>query len=441
MFFLFYNLLSIVLIIPVCIYHFYRSVSRGRSPAFAERFGRISTEELNRINSRPIIWLHAVSVGEAVASRPLLKALRSRYPDHAIMVSTTTETGRGIASEFAEKDLCIYFPFDFLPAVRRTLDSIRPEIIIIMETEIWPNFTREATRRGIPVILANGRISDRSYSGYLRFSWFFRHALELFSRLCMQTESDASRIIAIGAPMERVLTTGNLKFDIPFRQVTKQEKRNMRQGYSIPEALTVFLAGSTHPGEEEFVLKTYRELITTHDNLLLILVPRHPERSTEVAELLERSGTPYRRRTSLVTPETAAFRSGDVLLVDTIGEMVGLCALSDLVFIGGSLVPTGGHNLLEPASVGVPCVFGPHMTNFREIAALMLRYGAGIQVDSPEELTTACVKLIDSGESRRILGGNGLQMMRENGGATERHLEIIAQYIRRDITPPILPLI
>src|SRR5450631_2590243 len=251
MFFLIYNMFSVVLLVPVCIYHLYRSVRRGRPPAFAERFGRIPKAELDRISNRPVIWLHAVSVGEAIAARPLLKSLRSRYPDHAILVSNTTETGRGITSGFTEKDLCIYFPFDFLPAVTRALDTIRPALIIIMETEIWPNFTREATRRGIPVILANGRISDRSYNGYLRFSWFFRHALELFAQLCMQTATDAARITAIGAPAERVLISGNLKYDVPFRTVSDKEKQDLRQRYAIPEALTVFTAGSTHPGEEE----------------------------------------------------------------------------------------------------------------------------------------------------------------------------------------------
>lgn len=429
MFFLLYNMLSLVLIVPVMLYHLYRSVSRGRPPAFAERFGRIPAAELARLGNRPVIWLHAVSVGEAIAARPLLKALASRYPGHALLVSTTTETGRGVASGFAEKDLCIYFPFDFLPAVRRTLDTINPAIVIIMETEIWPNFTREATRRGIPVILANGRISDRSFSGYLRFSWFFRHALELFSRLCMQTTTDAERIVAIGAPPQRVLTTGNLKYDIPSRQVTEQEKGDLRQRYAIPESLLVLTAASTHPGEEETVLAAYRELLATHENLLLVLVPRHPERSAEVAALLERSGMPFRRRTALVPGDAVAFRGGDVLLVDTIGEMMALYALSDLAFVGGSLVPTGGHNLLEPASVGIPCIFGPHMTNFREIAALVLRYGSGIRVDTTEDLTGACGQMIDDTGQRRIMGENGLRMMRENGGATERHLGIIAGYL------------
>jgi 3-deoxy-D-manno-octulosonic-acid transferase len=427
MFYLAYNILSLFLLLPVVIYHLYRSVSRGRPPAFRERFGYVPATELAAIRKRPVIWLHAVSVGESIAARPLLKALRKQYPAHAIVISNTTETGRGISSTFPEKDLCIYFPFDFLPAVCSVLKSIRPALIIIMETEIWPNFTREATLRGIPVILANGRISDRSFGRYLKLGWFFRHPLQLFSRLCMQTETDRERIIAIGAQDKRTLATGNLKYDIPLCVATGDEKKRLRDSYAIPENLIVLTAGSTHAGEEQHIITMFKELSATAGNLFLILVPRHPERSTEVASLLESSGLSFRRRTSL--PSTERLHQGEVLLVDTIGEMISLYALSDIAFVGGSLVPTGGHNLLEPASAGVASVFGPHMTNFREITELVLQYGAGIQVDTPEELTSSMRTLITSVELRRVLGQNGLKMMRDNGGATERHMEVIAGYL------------
>jgi 3-deoxy-D-manno-octulosonic-acid transferase len=429
MFYLAYNLLSLFLLIPVVAYHLYRSVSRGRPPAFAERFGYLPKAELKKIAGRPVIWLHAVSVGESIAARPLLKALRTRYPDHAILVSNTTETGRGVASLFPEKDLCIYFPFDFLPVVRHVLDCIRPELIVIMETEIWPNFTREAASRKIPVILANGRISDRSFSRYLSFSWFFRPALQAFSKLCMQTDTDRERIVAIGASQEHAVRCGNLKYDIPFRQVPEDEKIALRKRYLIPAGLTVVTAGSTHPGEEELVLDAYRELLLTRADLFLVLVPRHPERAAVVANMLEQGRFAYRRSTSLDAGGADLFHGGEVLLVDTVGELMSLYVLSDAVFVGGSLVPTGGHNLLEPASVGVASVFGPNMTNFREIAGLVLRYGAGIQVETPAGLIETFRALITSPELRRVLGQNGLKLMRDNGGATERHLEIIGRYM------------
>ena len=440
MFYLIYNLLSIVLLLPVIAYHLYRSVSRGRPPAFAERFGLISENELATIRSRPVIWLHAVSVGESIAARPLLKALREHYPDHAIVVSNTTETGRGVASAFPEKDLCIYFPFDFLPAVCLSLDSIKPRLIIIMETEIWPNFTREAARRNIPVVLANGRISDRSFKRYLQFSWFFGPSLQCFSMLCMQTEIDCERIIAIGAPQDRTVAAGNLKYDIPFGQVSDGERNTLRERYAIPGDLLVISAGSTHPGEEEYILQAYRELLSRcGGNLLLVLVPRHPERSDAVAGLLEREGLPYRRYTAMKGRDHEMFRGGEVLLVDVVGELMGLYASSDLVFVGGSLVPTGGHNLLEPASLGLASVFGPHMANFREIAALVLQYGAGVQVARPEELSETLRTLISSIELRKVLGQNGLKLMRDKGGATGRHMRIIDDFLKKQPCPDEVP--
>jgi 3-deoxy-D-manno-octulosonic-acid transferase len=429
MFYLIYNLLSVFLLIPVVCYHLYRSVSRGRSPAFAERFGYLSENELATIGKRPVIWLHAVSVGESLAARPLLKALRSTYPDHAILVSNTTETGRGIASRFPETDLCIYFPFDFLPAVTRVLERIEPRLVIIMETEIWPNFNREASRRGIPLVLANGRISDRSYDRYLAFSWFFRHSLQFFNSLCMQTDTDRDRIVSIGAPPDRTLATGNLKYDIPYRNVPAEEVRSLRELYRIPENLTVICAGSTHPGEELHVIQAYRELLGSCNDLFLVLVPRHPERADEVAGLLQGAGIACRRRTALNNRGNDLFRSGAVLLVDTVGELMSLYALSDIVYVGGSLVPTGGHNLLEPASLGIPFVYGPHMNNFREIAALVTHYGAGVQIETAEGLVETCSSLIASTDLRRVLGQNGLKMMRDNGGATDRHMEIISRYL------------
>lgn len=428
MFFFAYNILSIFLIIPVFLFNIYRSFKLGWPLAAAERFGFVPRSKLAKIAGRPVIWLHAVSVGEAVAARPLLKALRSRYPNHAVVVSNTTETGKSTAAGFPEVDLCLYFPFDFLPSVRAILRSVKPRIIIIMETEIWPNFSREVASRNIPLLLANGRISDRSFERYLKFRWFFRPALRCFSAVCMQAEAGRERIKAIGADPATIRVTGNLKNDIPSHQVSEDERRRLRSHYSIPEEGCVLTAGSTRDGEEQYLISAYKELLSADiNNLFLVLVPRHPERTGEIAALLENAGVRYQRRTAL--SDDHRLQSGEVLLVDTVGEMMNLYALSDIAFVGGSLVPLGGHNLLEPASVGVPTVFGPHMANFREIEGLVLQYGAGIQVQTPEELTATCRALITSAELRQVLGQNGLKMMRDNGGATERHMEAIAGYL------------
>ncbi|MGB9082274.1 MAG: 3-deoxy-D-manno-octulosonic acid transferase [Desulfuromonadaceae bacterium] len=427
MFFLAYNILSIFLLVPLFLFNIFRSVRLGWPLAIAERFGFVPQNRLAKISGRPVIWLHAVSVGEVIAARPLLKALRSRYPGHAIVVSNTTETGKSTAGGFAEIDLCLYFPFDFLPSVRAMLCAVKPRIIIIMETEIWPNFCHEAVRTNIPLLLANGRISDRSFRRYLQFSWFFRPALRCFSAVCMQSEVGRLRIAAIGADPETTIVTGNLKNDIPSHQVSGDERERLRAQYSIPKESCVLTAGSTRDGEERYIISAYKELSAEVGNLFLVLVPRHPERTGEIAELLEDSGVRYRRRTAL--SDDLLLQSGEVLLVDTVGEMMNLYALADIAFVGGSLVPLGGHNLLEPASVGVPTVFGPHMANFREIEALVLRYGAGIQIHTPEELVVSWRALITSAELRGVLGQNGLKMMRDNGGATERHMEVITGYL------------
>lgn len=430
MFYLLYNITSVFLLVPVLVYHLYRSFSRGRSPGLAERFGMLPSGMIQKINKRPVIWLHAVSVGEAMASRPLLKALRQRYPDHALLISTTTETGRSVASTFTETDGCFYFPFDFLPAVRSSLATVNPRLIIIMETEIWPNFTREAAQLGIPLLLANGRISDRSFGRYRRLSWFFRHPLELFSALCMQTEVDSERIITIGAPDIRTITCGNLKYDIPCNQPDDDTRTQLRLRYALPPTLTVLVAASTHPGEEALILPLWRQLAQQRHDLLFVLVPRHPERATDVAALIQAEGMICRRRTTITNDSiTPPLMPGEILLVDTVGELMTIYALADLAFVGGSLVPTGGHNLLEPASLGIPVIFGPHMSNFREITALTLQYGAGVQVADSGELLDAIHDFLASKELRQVIGGNGLKMLRANGGATQRIMDVAASFL------------
>lgn len=427
MFFFTYNILSIFLLMPVFLFNIYRSFKLGWPLATTERFGFVPRTALAKISGRPVILLHAVSVGEVLAARPLLKAIRRRYPDHAIVVSNTTETGRSAAAGFPEIDLCLYFPFDFLPSVRCLLRSVKPRVIIIMETEIWPNFCREAATDGIPLLLANGRISDRSYGRYLTFNWFFRPALRCFSTICMQSDVGRERIAAIGAEPESILVTGNIKHDIPSHNVSAEERGSLRAQYSIPEDCCIITGGSTRDGEERHLISTYKELLADCCNLLLVLAPRHPVRTGEIAALLENSGLRYRKRTALTGK--SLFQPGEVLLVDTVGELLNLYSLSDVAFVGGSLEPFGGHNLLEPASVGVPTVFGPYMANFKEIEALVLQYGAGIQVQNPEELATSCRALITSAELRRVLGQNGLKLMRDNGGATERHMAAIEEYL------------
>jgi len=422
-----YRLLTWLAIPVALVYHWYRSVSRGRKSAFAERLGWLPKDLCTAFREKSAIWLHAVSVGEVIAARPLLKGLRGRYPGHQLLLSVTTETGRGIAEHDQLADRVIYFPFDIGPAVRRVLDTVQPQVVIIMETEIWPLFTQEASRRGIPLLLANGRISDRSSSRYRRLAWFFRPVLTRFACLGMQTALDRERIIAAGAPAERSQVLGNLKYDIPCGPVPVEQRVDLRRQYAIAADSLVFTAASTHGGEEQAVLTVWRELAGQYPDARLVLVPRHPERATEVARLAEQLGFVCRRRTELT--HESLLTAGELLLVDTVGELTNIYQLSDVVFVGGSLAPNGGHNLLEPAACGVPSLFGPHMHNFKEVTALALQYGAGVQVADAAELQGALSDFLISLELRQVIGANGLKMMRAAGGATQRYLDAVAQVL------------
>ena len=419
-----YNLLLLLLLPLLLVFHGYRSARRGRRCAFAERFGAIAGEDLALISGGGVIWVHAVSVGETIASFPLLKGVRARYPGHRIVISNVTETGRSVAQKCGLADLCIYLPFDYRFAVRAALDHVRPELIVIMETELWPNFIHEAHARGIPVVLANGRISDRSFPRYQRFGWFFRPMLQELAALCMQSAEDARRIRAIGAPEPAVHVVRNLKFDVPVQPPAAGLMPQMRARYRVPADCLVFTAGSTHAGEEQAVIAAYRTLLSERKDLFMILAPRHPERCPEVGGLLALAGLPFVLRSTLAEGQ-AALPPGGVLLVDTVGELVTLYGVSDLVFVGGSLVPTGGHNVLEPAALGVAVLFGPHMMNFREIAALVLSARAGVQVEDGAGLTEALRSMVADGASRRATGLRGAALVEENSGSTKRHLAVI----------------
>lgn len=420
-----YNLL-LWLVLPLLVpYHAYRSLSRGRRTAFLERFGRIPEDELKLIGEGGTIFVHAVSVGETNAALPLLKGIRTRFPGKKIVISNVTETGRSVALKSKAADLCIYFPFDYPFAVRSVLESTRPDLVVIMETEIWPNFIGVAREMGIPVVLANGRISDRSFGRYLRFSWFFRPVLQRLSALCMQTPVDASRITEIGAPAGAVHVAGNLKYDIPVMKADAELVAQIKKTYRIPADCFVFAAASTHEGEETLVLQAYQALLRRAPESFLILAPRHPERAPGVAELLRKNGLPFRFRSQLAADQ-APQAAGSVLLLDTVGELAGLYGASDLVFVGGSLVPTGGHNPLEPAARAVPVLFGPHMENFREIAALFVSHGGGVQLPDADALAGELLRLCADAPARAEMGRRGAGILEQSAGSTERHLDVMA---------------
>ncbi|HEY5673715.1 MAG TPA: 3-deoxy-D-manno-octulosonic acid transferase [Malonomonas sp.] len=428
---LLYNLILIVAALILVPTYWLRSIRHGKSRrGIRERLGYYSPEHLQQLAGQSIIWVHAVSVGETRAAAPLLKGLRKQYPDSKILLSNVTETGHAIAQKNKDIDICLFFPFDFSWTVRRVLQLVRPELIVIVETEIWPHFTRQAKLLNIPLILVNGRISDRSFPRYRFFRPLLRPVLHCFSAFCMQSQLDTERIVQLGAKSDSVVNTGNLKFDHELRDLNEQEITNLQQRYRLPETTQILVAGSTHAGEEAQLLDVYQQLLEQGRDLLLILVPRHPERSREVETLLNQRKLSYRLRSSL-SATAPLFTAGQVLLVDTLGEVLNLYAVSELVFVGGSLVPTGGHNLLEASLMGKPVLFGPHIHNFREISAKLIRAGAGVMIAEPAELLAKTELLLDDPVRCRAMGQAGRSLIAENAGATERTMQRIADCLRQ----------
>jgi 3-deoxy-D-manno-octulosonic-acid transferase len=392
------------------------------------------------------IWIHAVSVGELLSSIGLAKRLKEAYPDRPLVVSTTTITGQSLARErmhFA--DAVFYFPLDWSFCVRRVLRAVRPAIVVVLETEIWPNFLREARRRNIPVLFVSGRISDGSFTRYQRYFarvGFFlrpllRSALANASAFLMQSEKDAQRIRALGAPVEFVSVSGNLKYDMELPDATPLsswlEAEARRQGRS-----PIVVAGSVVATEEPLALIAFGVVQGEHPNALLVLAPRKPERFEAAAEFIQESRRKFIRRSQLALggqAPGAAGRNGTisrdvtVILLDSIGELASLYRLADGAFVGGSLVPSGGHNILEPAAFGKIPVFGPSMENFSEIASRFVAADAAIQVESPEDAGVAWIELLRNPERRHKMGENAKHLVESSRGATDRVFAEISKFL------------
>jgi 3-deoxy-D-manno-octulosonic-acid transferase len=419
----------VVLTAALVLAPWYQVRGRFRGPrrqGYRERLGFIPLRRLEPLRDRPVIWIHAVSVGESRAALPLVREIRRAYPGMAILMTTVTETGHNICRGFSEVDLTLYFPLDLTPVVNRVLDLVRPRLVVIVETELWPNFIRGCRRRNIPVVLANGRISDRSFPRYARVRRLLRPALEQLSRCCMQSNTDAERIRALGAPVARVLVTGNLKFDLDLSDPPPAAEAALRRDFNIDASVPVWVAGSTHEGEEEQVIEVFRHLVATGTELLLILVPRHPHRCQKVGEMLAAAGLGWRRRTAA---DPRRLESGEVLLVDTMGEIPACYAMAQVVFVGGSLVPIGGHNLLEAVRLQKPVLFGPYTHNFRDIAVLTEAAQGFGRVRDTAELERVLRHLLQNQEMRYNAGRRGGEMLAKHAGASRRTLEEIRRLL------------
>lgn len=429
--YLLYDLLLLVAAAALIPFYLIRGLKYGKTRrGIRERLGFYGADRLAPLRGREVFWIHAVSVGETRAAVPLLKALHSAYPEAALLLSNVTETGHAVARGLKEVDLCLFFPFDLSWVVRRVLRQVRPSLVIIVETEIWPNFVRLGGAAGIPVLLVNGRISDRSFPRYWRVRCLLRPILARFSAFCMQSEPDAERIRQLGAPAGRVQVTRNLKFDMEAVGPEGAATARLREELRIPAGTAVWVAGSTHAGEEEAVADLYRQLVAEGRRLFLVLVPRHPERCRGVGEILAARGLDFILRSALDSREQT-LNPGDVLLVDTLGEMLKFYAAADLVFVGGSLVPIGGHNVLEASLLKKPVLFGPYMHNFKEIASLLLARGGGEQVLDREALAAAIRRLLDDPELRVAMGERGEKLLRENAGATAATLAVVRRVLGR----------
>jgi len=387
-----------------------------------ERLGKIPHRMLAQ-PARPVIWVHAVSVGEVLAISGLVGEITKRFAQHRVVISTTTDTGQKLARARFGAENVFYFPLDFAFAIRPYLRQFQPELIVIAETEFWPNFLRLAHAGGARIAVVNARISDRSWSGYWRFRSLLTGVLQHVDLFLSQTGEDAHRLEKIGASPDRIHITGNLKFDVPAAPapaIVASLRTSFQQANSGP----VIVCGSTVEGEESLLLQAFVNVLASHPRGVLILAPRHPERFGEVAELLSQLGIHFWRR-SLWSGDPIA---GGVFLIDSIGELAALYALADIAFVGGSLVPRGGHNIIEPARHGAPIVVGNHTENFREIVGLFQRRDA-VRIVGPAELPLAFMELISNPAERIALGRRGAETLRAQMGATQRTMHALEELL------------
>ena len=388
----------------------------------AERFGSVP----QRIASdKPSIWVHAVSVGEVLAVSELICRLQAEHPEYRIVISTTTDTGQALAAKRFGAESVFYFPLDFRFCIKKYLAALNPKLIVIAETEFWPNLLRLAKDRKIPVAVVNARISDRSLPGYRRWRRLLRRVLQNIHLLLAQTPEDARRLTEIGAPADRVFVSGNLKFDVPPPAVQPIVKQ-LRSVLDSSNAHPIMVCGSTVEGEEPILIEAFQQVLSHNSHAVMLLAPRHPERFEQVSDLLRKSGVPFWKR-SLWNGQQLL---GGVLLIDSIGELASLYSLADLAFVGGSLVPRGGHSILEPAQHGVPILVGAHTENFRDIVELFRSRNA-VRIVNPEDLGKAISTLLANETERRALGQRGLETLQSQRGATQFTLEKLRPLLQK----------
>ncbi|NOQ86011.1 MAG: 3-deoxy-D-manno-octulosonic acid transferase [Deltaproteobacteria bacterium] len=428
MYFIYNILLSItsILLSPLILFALLREEKYRMG--LSQKLGFLPPHLLLKLSGSRPVWIHAVSVGEVTSTIPLIQEIKKRYPSQKIILSTVTVTGNYTATiRVREVDAVIYFPLDYPFIVKKVIRQIKPKLFIILETELWPNILRELKRNNIPSVVVSGRISNRSYHKYRWGRFFFTKVLDNIHLFCMQTEVDSKRIINIGADKDRVTTVGNLKFDQCVPTITTEEKENLYNMLSLKEGQTIFIAGSTHKGEENIVLEVFKNLKKTYEDLILILAPRHPERFDEVADLISHQKLRSIKKTKIKVAQKSNHH--DIILLDTIGELSKLYSIGTIIFVGGSLVSTGGHNVLEPVAYKKAVIFGPHMDNFSEISRCLRESGGGFQVNNQEEFLSQTEMLLQNDVDRDKLGEKAFEVIAHNQGAINKSMEAIKRFL------------
>ena len=386
----------------------------------AQRLGFYRAGILQSLRGERPLWIHAASVGEVRSVEVLVSAFKARQPRRKIIVSTFTASGHRVAKQLPDADAVVFLPLDLYWVVRRALMRFDPALLVIIETEIWPNLLRQAYRRGIPIVLLSGRLSEKAAARYALCQKFFRRVLGCFSALGMQTADDAARMLDLGAEAKKVSIVGSLKFARPKRKETAVD---------VPAALQdefLLVAGSTHRGEEESLIEALALVRAKFPNLSMVVAPRHPERFDDVEKLLQRSSFAFQRR-SQASP--SHWFDKDILLLDSVGELVDFFAVADLAFVGGSLVRVGGHNVLEPARFGKPILFGPHMLNYQQLAAEMVRQGAAMEVTDAQDLAAAISGLLGDPEKRQRMGQRAAQIAAIDRQAMGLNLRLAERFL------------
>ena len=405
-----------------------RLIWRGlRSPAYLKRWGERFGNAPKLSSQKPVIWIHAVSVGEVEASRPLIKSLQADFPEHQLLITTMTPTGsERVSLLFADKVAHCYLPYDIPFAIERFLAATHPQFGIIMETEIWPNLITLCTKKNIKLVLANARMSERSQKGYQRIASLTAETLQSLTFIAAQSEQDRQRFAKLGASIKKVHAIGNLKYEVSLPASLMEQAESMRAMWDVNRP--VLIAASTHEGEEEIVLNASRQIRAQYPNLLLVIVPRHPERFDRVTALSQRAGFKTLRRSE----HQPCSSDVQILVVDTMGELPLFYGASDIAFVGGSLVPHGGHNLLEPAALGRAVITGPHYFNFSEITRQFLQAKAAIKVSDTSSLAVAVIDLLQNSQKRAEMGEAGLQLIVNSQGASMRLNNLIKRHIIHD---------